>query len=110
MRKETAVQVDSAEGKDIKLSSDKKSEQIIMDILEESNLPILSEEYGLKGKTGTEYRLIIQICSITLFSIKEFIYHKTIDNTKHRSIFSPKCDRNTCHLAKSLIIVYFAFL
>lgn len=58
LRKETTVQVDSAEGKDIKLSSDKKSEQIIMDILEESNLPILSEEYGLKGKTGTEYWIV----------------------------------------------------
>lgn len=44
------IRIDSLEGKDIKLSSDKMSEKIIMDILEESHISILSEEYGFKGK------------------------------------------------------------
>ncbi len=43
--------VDSSIGKDIKLSSDKKSEQIIVDILKPSGFQILSEECGwIKGK------------------------------------------------------------
>ncbi len=46
------IHVDLFEGKDIKLSSDKMSEKIIMDILEESGIPILSEEYGFKGEKG----------------------------------------------------------
>ena len=39
--------VDSQIGKDIKLSSDRKSEAIIIEILKETGLPILSEEAGL---------------------------------------------------------------
>lgn len=50
LRKRQNIYIDSQKGKDIKLSSDKMSEKIIMDILEESNIPILSEEYGFKGK------------------------------------------------------------
>ena len=44
------IHVDALEGKDIKLSSDKMSEKIIMDILDESGISILSEEYGFKGE------------------------------------------------------------
>ncbi len=44
------IRVDALEGKDIKLSSDKMSEKIIMDILDESGISILSEEYGFKGE------------------------------------------------------------
>lgn len=44
------IRVDVLEGKDIKLSSDKMSEKIIMDILDESGIAILSEEYGFKGE------------------------------------------------------------
>lgn len=43
------IHVDALEGKDIKLSSDKMSEKIIMDLLDESGISILSEEYGFKG-------------------------------------------------------------
>jgi len=39
-------QIDSEYGKDIKLSYDKKSEKIIIDILKETGIPILSEECG----------------------------------------------------------------
>ncbi|MBR4083458.1 MAG: hypothetical protein IKK33_04150 [Lachnospiraceae bacterium] len=42
-------QVDSHIGKDIKLSSDKKSEAIIIEILRATNIPILSEECGMIG-------------------------------------------------------------
>lgn len=41
------AEVDSQNGKDIKLASDKKSESIIIDILKETDIPILSEEYGM---------------------------------------------------------------
>lgn len=50
LAKRENIRVDAMEGKDIKLSSDKMSEKIIMDILEESGIPILSEEYGFKGE------------------------------------------------------------
>lgn len=52
LKKREEIRVDALEGKDIKLSSDKLSEKIIMDILEESEIPILSEEYGFKGEEG----------------------------------------------------------
>ena len=42
-------EVDSQIGKDIKLSSDKKSEAMIIDILSTTNIPILSEECGMIG-------------------------------------------------------------
>lgn len=44
------IQVDAVEGKDIKLSSDRMSEKIIMDILGENEISILSEEYGFKDE------------------------------------------------------------
>ena len=44
------IHVDALEGKDIKLSSDKMSEKIILDILYASGISILSEEYGFKGE------------------------------------------------------------
>lgn len=52
LRKREGIHVDALEGKDIKLSSDKISEKIIMDILEESRIPVLSEEFGFKGEEG----------------------------------------------------------
>jgi len=52
LKKREEIHVDALEGKDIKLSSDKLSEKIIMDILEESGIPILSEEYGFRGEEG----------------------------------------------------------
>lgn len=50
LKKREAIRIDALEGKDIKLSSDKMSEKIIMDILGKSDIPILSEEYGFKGE------------------------------------------------------------
>lgn len=44
--KREEMHVDAAEGKDIKLSSDKYSEKIIIDRLKETGIPILSEECG----------------------------------------------------------------
>lgn len=58
LRKREDIHVDMLEGKDIKLSSDKMSEKIIMDVLSESEIPILSEEYGLKGEKGDCYWII----------------------------------------------------
>ena len=52
LKKREGIKIDALEGKDIKLSSDKMSEKIIMDILEESGIPILSEEYGFKGEAS----------------------------------------------------------
>lgn len=52
LKKREGIHVDGSEGKDIKLSSDKLSEKIIMDVLKESGIPILSEEYGFKGESG----------------------------------------------------------
>lgn len=52
------ISIDSDEGKDLKLSSDKLSEHIIIDILKETGIPILSEECGeIAGDGG--YRWII---------------------------------------------------
>lgn len=49
--------VDSQLGKDIKLQADRQSEKIIIDILQETGIPILSEECGLIGthKNGKEW-------------------------------------------------------
>lgn len=52
LKKREGIRVDALEGKDIKLSSDKMSEKIIMDILEESGIPVLSEEFGFRGEEG----------------------------------------------------------
>jgi len=45
------IQVDKSLGRDLKLSSDKESERLIIDCLSASNLPILSEECGLIGES-----------------------------------------------------------
>lgn len=58
LAKRENVHVEMLEGKDIKLSSDKMSEKIIMDILREGGLPILSEEYGRTEESGNEYWII----------------------------------------------------
>lgn len=58
LRKRENIHVDALDGKDIKLSSDKMSEKIIMDVLEESGLPVLSEEYGFKGEEGEQYWIV----------------------------------------------------
>lgn len=52
------IHVDARDGRDIKLSSDKMSEKIIMDILEESGISILSEEFGFKGNDKELYWII----------------------------------------------------
>ena len=52
------VHIDSDEGKDIKLSSDKGSERILMEELKPFEYSILSEEFGLQDK-GTELCWII---------------------------------------------------
>jgi myo-inositol-1(or 4)-monophosphatase len=59
LTKKEGIYVDFSGGKDIKLSSDKASETIIIDILKESNIPILSEECGYISKQGNEYLWII---------------------------------------------------
>lgn len=58
LREHKDAHIDSEEGKDIKLSSDKGSEHIIMEVLDAFGYSILSEEYGLKDK-GTDYVWII---------------------------------------------------
>lgn len=52
------IKVDDLTGKDIKLSSDKESEAIILDCLQASGIPVLSEECGFKGEKG-EYCWIV---------------------------------------------------
>ena len=56
LKKQTKVNVDSAEGKDIKLAMDKESEAVIMKCLGPSNIPILSEEHGLWNGTGVSLK------------------------------------------------------
>lgn len=48
LKKRESIKAESQEGKDIKLTSDKQSEKIIMKVLEPFGYSILSEEYGLK--------------------------------------------------------------
>ena len=52
------IHVEEQQGKDLKLSSDKMSEKIIFDILEESGLPALSEESGEKGTLRGRYWIV----------------------------------------------------
>lgn len=52
LKKRERIHVDASEGKDIKLSSDKLSEKIILDILADSGIPVLSEEAGFIGIEG----------------------------------------------------------
>lgn len=51
------IVVDSQQGKDIKLQADRKSEKLIIDMLQETEIPILSEECGFVGthKSGREW-------------------------------------------------------
>lgn len=58
LEKREAIHIDEQDGKDLKLSSDKRSEAIIFALLEESGLPILSEEYGFKGKPEHKYWIV----------------------------------------------------
>ncbi len=44
------LSVDSAEGKDIKLEADRKSEEVILNILAQSQIPVLTEESGALGR------------------------------------------------------------
>lgn len=58
LRQRREIRVEAQEGKDVKLSSDKYSEKIIMDILGTSGFPILSEEYGANGELEENYWII----------------------------------------------------
>lgn len=58
LKKRTDIHADSQEGKDIKLSSDKQSEKIILDELLRYGYSILSEEQGLKDE-GTDLIWIV---------------------------------------------------
>lgn len=49
LRKRQDINIQDFSGKDLKLSSDKKSEKIILDYLSQSSYPVLSEECGIIG-------------------------------------------------------------
>lgn len=55
------IKINSCEGKDIKISADKESENIIIDILKrETNIAILSEEIGLiKAKVDSDLQWVV---------------------------------------------------
>ncbi len=55
LKKEKLAEVDAADGRDIKLVMDRKSEAVIMECLEETGIPVLSEECGFRG--GSEENL-----------------------------------------------------
>jgi len=61
LKQRVGIRVDSDEGKDIKLSSDKKSEKRIIELLQaESAYPILAEECGMLGVEREDgYRWIV---------------------------------------------------
>ena len=59
LKRREGIHVDAAEGKDIKLSSDKRSEEIIINILKTTGIPILSEECGQLGGDPDEFLWII---------------------------------------------------
>lgn len=58
LKKRQNMEIDDFSGKDIKLSSDKLSEKVIMEILKDSNIPILSEEFGVTGELGGKYWVV----------------------------------------------------
>jgi len=64
----STVKINSSFGKDIKLQSDLDSEKIIFDILlSESDIPILSEEFGsFERKSKNNYRWIVDPLDGTL--------------------------------------------
>lgn len=53
------IRVEALEGKDIKLSSDKESEKIILGCLAESGIGVLSEECGRRGGDGGAFCWIV---------------------------------------------------
>lgn len=59
LSKNKKITVNSNKGKDIKISSDKKSEEIIINILKKTKLPILSEESGFVNKAKGDLVWII---------------------------------------------------
>ena len=61
LKKRENISVSSAEGKDLKLSTDKESEGVIVDLLRtESVYPVLSEECGSVGEADQSgYRWIV---------------------------------------------------
>lgn len=61
LKQRNNIWIDSAAGKDLKLSSDKDSERVILRMLrEESRCPILSEEHGaVDGQDQSGYRWIV---------------------------------------------------
>ena len=86
LAKRECIHIDSNFERDIKLNSDKNSENLIINCLNESKLPILSEECGLTGSldglhwivdpldgTVNYYRGIDELCcvSIALFNGNE---------------------------------------
>jgi myo-inositol-1(or 4)-monophosphatase len=52
LKKRENTRVDADLARDVKLSSDKESESVILAILRRSGLPVLSEEIGLVGDAG----------------------------------------------------------
>jgi len=58
LRERKSISVDSQIGRDVKLSADKESESIILNILRETGIPILSEESGFIGDTGERYWIV----------------------------------------------------
>lgn len=58
LKERKGIHIDSQDGKDLKLSSDKASEKIIFEKLEESGIPILSEEFGFKGDRKERYWIV----------------------------------------------------
>lgn len=58
LKRRQDMEVDDFSGKDIKLSSDRQSEKIIMDVLKNSGIPILSEEYGTTEDLGSRYWVV----------------------------------------------------
>lgn len=59
LKKREHIFVDDAKEKDIKLSSDKYSEKMILDILKDTHIPVLSEECGRIGAAESAYCWII---------------------------------------------------
>lgn len=59
LRKINDVIVDSADGKDIKLEVDVESEKIIVNLLKNTNIPIISEECGAVLGEDKELRWIV---------------------------------------------------
>ena len=55
LKRQQLTEVDSAEGKDIKLAMDKISESVIIECLAPSGIPVLAEESGLRN--GSEKAL-----------------------------------------------------